>query len=176
MPNPISNIKKPCLTIDNGQATNYSFMYSIKKSFNFYTLTILLGNLFVWVITAFVDSPVWFLKFEIEALLTLFAATYIFSFPVGITSLIFFSIQKSEWPHFINAVSSSIIMALTISICWALVLSLSIFNNENEFALLGPFILAAPIAAILSELWHELRQSKSEAHRNQQLNVSKLNS
>lgn len=65
-------------------------------------------------------------------------------------------------------------MALIISIGWAIVLSYTIFNHTDEYLTTMPFIIAAPIAAILGELWHDHKQTKPESNRNQQSTVSKL--
>lgn len=149
-------------------------MYSIKKSFNFYTFTIIQGNLYFWILVTLSDSPISFLQFNTDQVLFFFGATYICSFPVGIASLIFFSIQKTEWTTFTSSVSSATTMALIISIGWAIVLSYTIFNHTDEYLTTMPFIIADPIAAILGELWHDHKQTKPESNRNQQSTVSKL--
>lgn len=136
-------------------------MFSIRKSFNFYTLTILLGNLFVWVMTAFIDSPISFLQPQADHIFFFFGITYVFSFPIAILSLLFFSIQQTAWPKFGSSASSAITMSLIVSVAWATFLSYTIFEHQNEYLICLPFVLSAPIAALLGELWYDHKHAQN---------------
>ncbi len=128
-------------------------MTTLAKSFLYFTLTVLIGNILfhLWGFLNIGLEGSMNLLPDARMFFGLILLTGLFSLPLFIPIIIFFTLIKTFRPYFPVNIICSALFGLLLSLGWVLILNIE-FNWLEEVSVWLPFVLAASAAGAIVEL------------------------